>query len=216
MFHKLRGLYALQRGTSMNYTGPKVKISRKLGFSLTAKARKVMDKNSNPPGQHGSKKRRGKMSVYGQQLLEKQRLRLQYNIHERQMTNYYHKAHHLLGNTGELLVQLLESRLDAIVFRAGFARSMQSARQYVRHGHIFVNGKLVNIPSFHVNPNDVIQVKEKSRKLECFQDAVRASAAPPYLEVSKADFSVKYLYLPPREEVPVVCEVPLVVEFYSR
>lgn len=200
----------------MNYTGPKVKISRKLGFALTPKARKYMDKKPHPPGQHGGAKKRGKMSVFGQQLLEKQRLRLQYNVHERQMSNYFAKAAHMVGNTGELLVQMLESRLDAVIFRSGLARSMQAARQYVSHGHIFVNGQPVNIPSFAVKPNDVVSVKPKSRKLECFQDAVRNSVALPYLELSKADFSVKLLYLPPREEVPVVCEVPLVVEYYSR
>lgn len=200
----------------MNYTGPKIRLSRKLGFALTPKARKYMDRKPNPPGQHGGTKKRGKLSVFGQQLLEKQRLRLQYNVHERQMRNYFAKAAHSVGNTGELLVQMLESRLDAMIFRAGLARSMPAARQYVTHGHVFVNGELVNIPSYAVQPNDVVSIKPKSRKLECFQDAIRNSAPPAYLELSKADFSIKLLYLPPREEVPVVCEVPLVVEFYSR
>ncbi|MBK9249651.1 MAG: 30S ribosomal protein S4 [Ignavibacteria bacterium] len=200
----------------MNYTGPKIRISRKLGIALTPKARKVMDRKPSPPGQHGGAKKRGKLSVYGQQLFEKQKLRLQYNIHERQMSNYFKKAAHSPGNTGDILVQLLESRLDALVFRAGFARSMQAARQYVRHGHIFVNGKLVDIASYSVKPNDAISIKESSRKLECFQESIRTAGAPPYITLSKADFSAKYLYLPPREEVPVVCEVPLVIEFYSR
>ncbi len=200
----------------MNYTGPKIRISRKLGIALTPKARKVMDRKPAPPGQHGASRKKGKLKVYGQQLFEKQKLRLQFNVHERQMSNYYKKAAHMFGNTGDLLVQLLESRLDAIVFRSGFARSMQAARQYVRHGHIFVNGKLVDIASYNVKPNDIVSVKESSRKLECFQEAIRTAGVPPYLALSKADFSVKYLYLPPREEVPVVCEVPLVIEFYSR
>ncbi|MCS6999747.1 MAG: 30S ribosomal protein S4 [Bacteroidota bacterium] len=200
----------------MKYTGPKVKLSRKLGFSLTTKARKYMDRKPYPPGQHGPLKRRGKLSDYGRQLLEKQRLRLQYNVHERQMRNYFAEASRMAGNTGDNLIQLLESRLDALVYRAGFAPTIYAARQYVRHGHIEVNGKRVDIPSYRVKPNDVIQVREKSRKLECFQNAIRTAQPVPYLEVSKADLSAKYLYLPPREEVPVVCEVPLVVEYYSR
>lgn len=198
------------------YTGPKVRLSRKLGFALTPKARKYMERKPHPPGTHGRTKRKGKMSDYGKQLLEKQRLRLQYAIHERQMGTYYKKATRKVGNTGEILVQLLESRLDAIVYRAGFARSMYAARQYVTHGHVFVNGKKVNVPSYSVRVNDVIEIKESSRKLEVFQEAIRASAAPPYLEVNKSTFQAKYLYLPPREEVPIVCEVPLVIEYYSR
>jgi small subunit ribosomal protein S4 len=200
----------------LNNTGPKVKLSRKLGIAITPKARKIMERKPYAPGQHGPNKKRAKLSDFGRQLLEKQRLRLQYNVHERQMTNYIKKAGNLTGNTGEILVQLLESRLDALVFRAGFARSTYAARQYVHHGHVLVNGKVVDVPSYQVKVNDVIQVKEKSRKLPDLQEAIRTSAPPAYLEVSKADFSVKYLYLPPREEVPVICEVPLVVEYYSR
>lgn len=200
----------------MKYNGPKVKLSRKVGFAIAPKARKVLDRKPGTPGQHGNSRRRPKQSDYSKQLLEKQRLRLQYNIHERQMTNTMAKASRLKGNKVDVLVQLLESRLDALVLRAGFARSIYAARQYVRHGHIFVNGLKVDMPAYEVKPNDVITVKESSRKLEGFQEAIRSSAPPPYLDVSKADFSAKYLYLPPREEVPVVCEVPLVIEYYSR
>lgn len=200
----------------MKYNGPKVKLSRKVGFAITPKARKVLDRKPGTPGQHGNSRRRPKQSDYSKQLIEKQRLRLQYNIHERQMTNTMAKASRLKGNKVDVLVQLLESRLDALVLRAGFARSIYAARQYVRHGHILINGKKVDMPAYAVQPNDVITVKETSRKLEGFQEAIRSSAPPPYLDVSKADFSAKYLYLPPREEVPVVCEVPLVIEYYSR
>ncbi len=200
----------------MKYNGPKVKLSRKVGFAITPKARKVLDRKPGTPGQHGNSRRRPKQSDYSKQLLEKQRLRLQYNIHERQMTNTMAKASRVKGNKVDVLVQLLESRLDALVLRAGFARSIYAARQYVRHGHILVNGKKVDMPAYAVQANDVITVKESSRKLEGFQEAIRSSAPPPYLDVSKADFTAKYLYLPPREEVPVVCEVPLVIEYYSR
>ena len=199
-----------------NYNGPKIRVSRKIGVPMTAKAKKYMDRKPYTPGQHGNAKRRPKVSDYGKQLLEKQRLRLQYNIHERQLRRYVAKANRMLGNTGDILVQLMESRLDSLVFRAGLARSIYAARQYVTHRHVEVNGKRVNIPSYQVSVNDVISIKEKSRKLECFQDAIRSSAPPPYLELSKADLSVKYLYLPPREEIQVVCEVPLVIEYYSR
>ncbi len=199
-----------------NYTGPKIRLSRKFGFALTPKAGKYMENKPHPPGQHGTSKRRAKVSDYGKQLIEKQKIRLQYNIHERQMTRYVDKATRMLGNTGELLVQLLESRLDALVYRAGFARSMYAARQYVTHGHLYVNGKPVDIPSYQVKVNDEIRIREKSKKLAVFQEAIRTSAPPPYLEVSKSNLSFKYLYLPTRDEVPVVCEIPLVIEYYSR
>ena len=200
----------------MNYTGPKVKISRKLGLELTPKARKITAKKPYPPGQHGPSKKRSKQSDYGRQLLEKQRLRLQFNISEKQMTNYYKKAASMVGNTGDLLVQLLESRLDSIVYRSGFASSIYAARQYVSHGHIQVNGKRVNISSYQMKLNDLITIRESSRKMEGFQESIRSAGAPPYIELSKADFSARFLYVPPREEIPVICDVPLVVEFYSR
>jgi len=200
----------------MNYNGPKVKISRKLGVEVTPKSGKITAKKPYPPGQHGNTKRRPKQSDYGRQLLEKQRLRYQYSITEKQMRNYYKEATRITGNTGDILVQLLESRLDALVYRSGLARTIYAARQYVSHGHILVNGKKVDISSYNVKPNDEFEVKEKSRKLDCFQDAIRSAASPDYIDLSKAEFKVKYLYIPPREEIPVVCEVPLVVEFYSR
>lgn len=200
----------------MKYNGPKVKLSRKVGFSITPKARKYMDRKPAPPGQHGAAKKRAKLSDYAKQLLEKQRLRLQYNLHERQMTNYIKKAARIQGNKVDILVQLLEQRLDSLVFRSGLARSMYAARQYVRHGHVTLNGKKVDMPAYAVQPNDVIAIREKSRKVEAIQEAIRSAAPPPYLDMSKADYSVKFLYLPTREEVPVVCEVPLVIEYYSR
>jgi small subunit ribosomal protein S4 len=200
----------------MKYNGPKVKISRKLGMQLTPKAVKVMAKKAYTPGQHGPSKRRAKQSDYGKQLLEKQRLRLQYNISEKQMRKIYSKAVHITGNTGDIIMQLLERRLDAVILRSGFARTIYAARQYVGHGHVLVNGRQVRVPSYEVKPNDEVTIKEKSRKLECFQEAVRTSAAPEYLEVSKTDFAVKYVHVPAREDIPVECEIPLVVEYYSR
>lgn len=200
----------------MNYTGPKVKISRKLGMTLTPKAGKVATKKPYPPGQHGNQKRRAKQSDYGKQLLEKQRLRMQYNISEKQMTAYYKKATRIQGNTADILVQLIETRLDSLVYRSGLAPSIYAARQYVSHGHIQVNGKKVDISSYHIRVNDVISIKEKSKRLECFQESVRNANPPEYLETNKADFNTKLAYQPTREEVPIQCEVQLVVEYYSR
>ncbi|MEN3026949.1 MAG: 30S ribosomal protein S4 [Chlorobiota bacterium] len=201
----------------MRYTGPKVKLSRKLGIALTPKAQKYMERKPYPPGQHGPEKRRAKLSDYGRQLLEKQRLRFQYNVHERQLRRYFQLASRMPGNTADNLIQLLERRLDAIVLRAGFARTIYAARQYVRHGHVEVNGQRVTIPSYQVDVGDTVRIREKSRRIPDIQEAVRQAAqAPPYLEVSKADFSARLLYVPPREEIPVICEVPMVVEFYSR
>lgn len=200
----------------MNYTGPKVKLSRKLGLNLTSKAQKYTSKKPYPPGQHGKMKRRARMSDYARQLLEKQKLRFQYNVSERQMANYFEKASRLTGNTGEFLLQLLESRLDALVFRAGLAPTIYAARQLVTHGHILVNGKRVNVPSFSVKPNSVVSLKESSRKIPMVMDSIRSVQPPPYIDLIKPEFSFRYLYLPPKEEIPVQVELPQVVEYYAR
>ncbi len=202
----------------MQKRGSVVKLSRRLGIPLTRKAAKVMESRPHPPGQHGPGQmfRRNKMSDYKVQLLEKQRLRAQYNIHERQLRNYYRMASRQVGNTAEALVQLLEQRLDAVVFRGGLAPTIYAARQYVSHKHILVNGKSVNIPSYQLKEGDVISVRQKSRKMDMFQSAIDGANPPAYLELSPENFSVTFKYLPIREEVPVVCEVSRVVEYYSR
>lgn len=200
----------------MNYTGPKVKLSRKIGINMDPKARKYAGRKPYPPGQHGNSKRRKKQSDYGKQLMEKQRLKLQYNVSESHMRRAYEEATKQTGNTGDLLLNNLEHRLDVLVFRAGFARSLYAARQYVSHGHILVNGKKVDIASYKVQVNDVISVKEKSRKIDAIQEAVRGGQNPPYLESDKANFQAKLLYEPEAAEIPVNVEVPLVIEYYSR
>lgn len=200
----------------MNYTGPKVKLSRKIGIQMTPKASKVMEHKNTKPGAHGRKRGFKKQSDYAMQLLEKQRLRLQYNISEKQMGNYYKKATSLEGNTAELLVQLLETRLDAFVNRSGIAKTIYSARQAVQHGHILVNGKKCDIPSYQVRVGDAISVKEKSRKMESFQETIRNAGCPQYIDLSKMDFSAKLNNVPSRDEIPTQCEVSLVVEYYSR
>lgn len=204
----------------MNHTGPKVRLSRRFGVALTPKAEKIMQKKGYPPGQHGTGRRRAKMSIYKRQLTEKQKFRAYYNIHERQMRNYYRKASaRRTGNTADQIAQMLEQRLDAVVRHGGLARTIHAARQYVAHGHIEVNGRKVDIPSFQVAPGDVVRVREKSRKTTCFQEAIEGAAfVPSYLELNKEEMSVRLLSQPDPKEIPVVkdMELSLLVEFYSR
>ena len=202
----------------MKFTGPKVKLSRRLGIPLTDKAARIMEKRPYPPGQHGPAKqfRRGRQSAYERQLLEKQRMRSHYNIHERQMRNYYKKALRMDGNSGDNLVQLLESRLDAIVHRAGLAPTIYAARQYVSHGHIHVNGRRVNIASYHVSIGDQLSVRPKSQRMPIFQEKIENAFPPEYISLDKGTMTFGLVYLPRRNEVPIVCEVAQVIEFYSR
>ena len=201
----------------MKYNGPKVKLSRQLGVPLSSKASKIMERKPHPPGAHGlSRNRRAKISDYKKQLLEKQRLRWQYNISEKQMLNYYKKSSQKTGNTSDNLANMLETRLDAIVYRGGLARTIFAARQYVTHGHIEVNGRRVDIPSYRVRVNDVVTVRQKSRKIECFNDAVKSARPPEYLAISKPELSITLMAAPEREKIPVVCDFPLVIEYYSR
>ena len=200
----------------MNYTGPKVRLSRRLGVPLTPKASKYLDRRPNPPGQHGPNMRRKKVSDYGRQLLEKQRLRFQYNVSERQLHNLYYRTKRKVGDTGELMVQQLETRLDAFVLRAGFARSIYAARQFVRHGHFNVNGKRVDLPGLHLQPGDTVAVRPRSRKLEIFRQSLGQVVAPSYIEVAKPELNARLLRMPQRDEIPVICNVTLVIEYYSR
>lgn len=201
----------------MNYTGPKVRLSRRVGVALTPKAAKVMEKRSTPPGQHGKTHKSREESDYKRQLLQKQLLRYQYNIHERQMKNYYQIASRGHGNPAEKLIQLLETRLDALVLHAGFAPTIYAARQYVSHGHLTVNDKRVNIPSYRVQPGDVIAVREKSQKMLCFESAgSTVSNAPQYLERLPKEMAFRLTCLPALTETPVICEIQRVIEFYSR
>lgn len=201
----------------MKYTGPKVKKARRLGVALAPKAQRYLETRPQAPGMHGRSRRPGKMSDYGKQLIEKQRLRYQYNISERQLRNYFAKATFKSGNTPDLLIHMLESRLDVLTLRAGFARSIYAARQFVNHGHMQVNGKKVDIPSYQVKPGDVLSIREKSRKLDCVQYALQDAPNPPsYLKVDRENLTAEYLAEPNREDVPIVCEVSTVVEFYSR
>ena len=145
----------------MSYHGPKVKLARRFGVAWTPKAARILERRPNPPGEHGSDRHFSRDSIYKKQLIQKQLLRSQYNIREGQMRRYYQQALGARGNTGERLLQLLETRLDALVLRAGFAQTIYAARQYVSHGHVLVNGMKVNFPSYAINPGDEIQIKEK-------------------------------------------------------
>ncbi|MCO5214917.1 MAG: 30S ribosomal protein S4 [Thermomicrobiales bacterium] len=202
----------------MNFTGPKVKKSRALGVALTPKAAAGMRKRPTPPGQHGSARgRRRRPSEYGVQLLEKQRLRFQYNISEKQLRRAYVTATRMPGSTGDNLLQVLESRMDALVLRAGFAPTIYAARQMVTHGHFMLNGKKATIPSMRLKPGDVISVRERSKKSPLFDAQIlpRGEVAK-YMTFDVNKLSARFESIPSREEIPVICAEHLVVEFYSR
>lgn len=199
----------------MKYNGPKVRLSRKLGLPITTKAERYRENKPYPPGQHGLRRRR-RPSNYSQQLMEKQRLRFQYNVSEKQMRNSFQAANQMKGVVGENLVRLLELRLDSVVHRSGLAPTIYAARQYVGHGHVSVNGQKVDIPSYRVRPGDVVSVREKSRKLRMFNEARVSVTVPEYLSMDSSGYEVTVNHLPARDEVPVICDVQLVVEFYSR
>ena len=200
----------------MNYTGPKVRLSRRVGIALTPKAAKVMERKKGGPGEPRFRSRRRQMSDYSRQLLEKQRLRYQYNIPEKQLRNYFKKALSKHGNTGDLLIRMLETRIDACILRAGLAKTIYAARQYVSHEHFLVNGAKVKSPGFQLKPGDVLQVKEGSRRLSCFREALSQAAPPVYLQVYKDELQARLVSLPRREEIPVECDLGQVIEFYSR
>jgi len=195
--------------------GPKVKIARALGIPLTPKAARIMERRPNPPGQHGAATRR-KVSEYKKQLVEKQRLRAQYNVSERQLRNTFAQAIRQTGNTGVRLLQLLELRLDAVVVRAGFVRTIYAARQAVVHGHFLVNGKKVDRPAYRLQPGDVVTLAERSRDMIAFTAPLENARPPAYLQLDKDKRSARVNEVPEREQIPVQCEASLIVEFYSR
>ncbi len=198
-----------------------VRLSRALGIALTPKAEKYMERRPYGPGQHGRARRR-QDSDYSVRLKEKQRLRAIYNIREAQMVRYFKEARRTEGLTGENLVELLEMRLDALVLRAGFARTIAQARQLVVHRHIMVNGKRVDRPSFRVKEGQMIHVHERSEKMEPFQVAASGAhrdvlpAVPPYLNIELEKLQATLVRRPKRAEIPVTCEENLVVEYYAR
>ncbi|MBG6238108.1 small subunit ribosomal protein S4 [Mycetocola sp. CAN_C7] len=201
-------------------TRSKTRLSRSLGIALTPKAAKYLEKRPYAPGEHGRTKRKTD-SDYAVRLREKQRLRAQYGIREKQLKIAFEEARRTQGLTGENLVELLEMRLDALVVRAGFARTTAQARQLVVHRHILVDGQLVDRPSFRVKPGQMIHVKPRSEGTEPFQVAAAGGHAevlpklPAYLEVELDKLQARLVRRPKRAEVPVTCEVQLVVEYYA-
>jgi len=201
------------------YTGPKGKLVRKFGENVfgNPKFDKLLSNKPYPPGQHGMSRK--KVSDYGVQLKEKQKLKIMYGLLERQFRKYFKKAERMQGVTGENLLKLLESRLDNTIFRLGLAVSRTQARQLVLHRHITVNGKIVNIPSFILSKGDTVQVREKSRKLSVFHESLkkaRTESMYPWLNLDKAQLTGEFLYAPQRDEIPVNIQENMIVELYSK
>ncbi|MGI6112602.1 MAG: 30S ribosomal protein S4 [Mahellales bacterium] len=204
------------------YTGSVCRLCRREGMKLYLKGDRcytekcAITRRATPPGQHTQSRR--KVSEYGLQLREKQKARRTYGILESQFEKYFDMAERMKGVTGENLLQLLERRLDNVVFRLGFASSRPEARQMVRHGHIRVDGKKVNIPSFLVGVGNVITLKEKSRSIEKFKDNIEQSskAVPKWLEVNPENFEGRIVALPAREDIDIPIEEHLIVELYSK
>lgn len=198
------------------YTGPKTKIARRFGEAIFGED-KVLAKKNYPPGQHGVNKRR-KLSEYGTQLREKQKAKYTYGVLERQFRNLFEKASRTKGVKGEVLLQLLEARLDNVVYRLGIAPTRAAARQLVLHRHITVNGKVVNIPSYSVTPGEVVAVREKSKSLEVIADALAGfnHSKYPWIEWDESVKGGKLLHLPQREDIPENIKEQLIVELYSK
>ncbi|HRF69472.1 MAG TPA: 30S ribosomal protein S4 [Muribaculum sp.] len=198
------------------YTGPKTKIARKFGEPIFG-ADKVLSRKNYPPGQHGVNKRR-KSSEYGVQLREKQKAKYTYGVLEKQFHNLFVRASRTKGITGEVLLQLLEARLDNVVYRLGIAPTRAAARQLVLHRHITVNGDVVNIASYHVLPGDVIGVRERSKSLEVIADALAGfnHSKYPWIEWDEAQKAGKFLHVPTREDIPENIKEQLIVELYSK
>ena len=198
------------------YTGPKSRIARKFGEPIFGED-KVLARRNFPPGQHGNNKRR-KLSEYGTQLKEKQKAKYTYGVLEKQFRNLFNKAAHKEGITGELLLQMLECRLDNVVYRLGIARTRAAARQLVLHRHITVNGAVVNIASYAVKPGEVVAVREKSKSLEVIEDSLAGfnHSKYPWIEWDESVKGGKLLHAPQREDIPENIKEQSIVELYSK
>ncbi len=205
------------------YSDANCKLCRREGEKLFLKGSRcfsekcAIERRQYPPGQHGQNFRR-KISAYGLQLREKQKVRRTYGVLERQFRNYFQRADQKTGITGENLIQFLELRLDNIVFRLGFAPSRKAARQLVRHRHLTIDGHIVDIPSYHVKPKQVIRVREKSKNLDSIHGSLKLgrSEEMPWLRVNKAALEGELLEVPARSEIPLTANEQLIVELYSK
>jgi len=200
------------------YTGPKSRISRRYGVALYGPS-KALERKNYPPGMHGPKGARRKQSEYASALAEKQKLRFQYGLMERQFRRYFESALRKRGVTGETLLQMLETRLDNVVYRLGFANSRSAARQMVSHGHVLVNNRKVNVSSYNLKAGDVVTVKDRptSRRLAIRNlELTQIQPIPDWLVVDKDQFQGKITRIPTREEIAPIVNEQLVVELYSR
>ena len=198
------------------YTGPKTKIARKFGEPIFG-ADKSLEKRNYPPGQHGNNRRRGKKSEYAIQLMEKQKAKFIYGILEKQFRIIFDRASRAKGVTGEVLLQLCESRLDNVVYRLGIAPTRSAARQLVSHRHITVNGEILNIPSCHIKPGDVIGVREKSKSLTAITHSLeRNSAVYEWMTWNGATLEGTFVSTPQRLQIPENIKEQLIVELYSK
>lgn len=198
------------------YTGPKTKIARKFGEAIFGDD-KYFEKKNYPPGQHGNNRRRGKKSDYAIQLMEKQKAKYTYGVLERQFRNMFKKATASSGITGEVLLQLCESRLDNVVFRMGLSNSRRGARQLVSHRHITVNGKIVNIPSYSLKPGDVVAVREKSKSVESIVNSIsNSSTVYEWITWNNELMQGTYVSVPERIQIPEKINEQYIVELYSK
>ncbi len=198
------------------YTGPKTKIARKFGEPIFGPD-KSFEKKNYPPGQHGNNRRRGKKSEYAVQLQEKQKAKYTYGILEKQFSNLFKKAQRRSGITGEILLQLCEARLDNVVYRLGIAPSRSAARQLVSHRHITVNGSLVNIPSYSLNPGDVVGVREKSKSLEVIENSLaNRNAVYEWMTWNNDTKQGTFVSVPERIQIPENINEQFIVELYSK
>ncbi|MEM9000027.1 MAG: 30S ribosomal protein S4 [Bacteroidota bacterium] len=198
------------------YTGPKSKIARKFGEAIFGDD-KAFEKKNYPPGQHGNNRRRGKKSEYAIQLMEKQKAKYTYGILERQFRNLFATAKRKEGVTGEVLLQLCESRLDNVVYRMGIAPSRRGARQLVSHRHITVNGELVNIPSYSLRPGDVVGVREKSKSVQAIVDSLaNNSSVYEWMTWNTEKKEGTFVTVPERLQIPENIKEQLIVELYSK
>ena len=198
------------------YTGPKTKIARKFGQAIFGDD-KAFEKRNYPPGQHGNAKRRGKKSEYAIQLMEKQKAKYTYGVLEKQFRNMFKKATAAQGITGEVLLQLCESRLDNVVFRMGVSPTRSGARQLVSHRHITVNGEKVNIPSYQLQAGDVVGVREKSKSLEAIQNSLaNSSNVYEWITWNNDTMNGTYVSVPARIQIPEQINEQFIVELYSK
>ena len=198
------------------YTGPKTKISRKFGEPLFGEDR-TLEKKNYPPGQHGNSKRRSKKSEYAIQLMKKQKAKYTYGILEKQFKNIYDKANKGKGITGELLLQLCESRLDNVVFRMGISKTRDGARQLVSHKHITVNGSIVNIPSYTLRQGDKVSVREKSKSLKAIESSLMENSSEyDWIKFNRERLEGEFVAIPEREQIPENIKEQLIVELYSK